>query len=278
MLQSLEKYLDLLFERIKPLPQHLENSLLIKNMAKINYIYMANDNELKEAINSNIAEDILNQLHNRIFVINSPFENIWIEFKHGLKMPLDPLPLKGLGFFETSTGFQINAISYTDEIAAEFNFETKGGIVIQIFDSMNKNGKREEVEREFLAVVLSYIFAAKTAIEKINNRNIHYITNTEKVKVKGRLNGKFTKYKYNPEHVIYISSEKEIKKNESIVKRIIKKPDFAYEVMGHWRRLNNPNTLGKNRQGEYCVEGRTWVRDFIKGSGELKKRVRVCVG
>lgn len=36
-----------------------------------------------------------------------------------------------------------------------------------------------------------------------------------------------------------------------------------WEVRGHWRKLEGG--LGKDRDGNYCVEGWTWVKDFVKG-------------
>ena len=46
----------------------------------------------------------------------------------------------------------------------------------------------------------------------------------------------------------------------------------SFRVRGHWRHHNG---IGKNRQGVYNVEGYTWVTDYLKGEGELVKRVRV---
>jgi len=49
-----------------------------------------------------------------------------------------------------------------------------------------------------------------------------------------------------------------------------------FEIRGHWRKLAD-NSVGKNRDGVYCVPGKTWVRPFEKGPKDapLVKKVRV---
>lgn len=48
------------------------------------------------------------------------------------------------------------------------------------------------------------------------------------------------------------------------------------DVRGHWRTLQNPLSLGKDRADEYVVPGFTWVRPYIKGDESLPyiKKVR----
>ena len=48
----------------------------------------------------------------------------------------------------------------------------------------------------------------------------------------------------------------------------------CFSVRGHWRRVNE-GTLGKDRNGNYNVKGYTWVTEYVKGEGELSKRLRV---
>lgn len=71
-------------------------------------------------------------------------------------------------------------------------------------------------------------------------------------------------------------------KNEEVKKEGIKriKPighleyTHSFKVRGHWRRINQ-HSIGKNRNGEYKVYGFTFVKEYVKGEGELVKRVRV---
>lgn len=52
------------------------------------------------------------------------------------------------------------------------------------------------------------------------------------------------------------------------------KPAYAYEVMGHWRKLDD-NSIGKDRQGLRGVAGYTWVIPHKRGEGELFKKSRI---
>lgn len=40
----------------------------------------------------------------------------------------------------------------------------------------------------------------------------------------------------------------------------------SWQVRGHWRRLDDPKKRGKNAQGEYIVEGFTWVKPHVCGN------------
>lgn len=77
---------------------------------------------------------------------------------------------------------------------------------------------------------------------------------------------------------------KERKTKTNTIRRIIRicekreaasvKPEFSKEidwshrwlVRGHWRKTD---ALGKDRNGDYCVAGYTWVKDHEKGPQEL---------
>lgn len=48
-----------------------------------------------------------------------------------------------------------------------------------------------------------------------------------------------------------------------------------WEVMGHWRRCS---TVGKDRDGNYCVIGLTWISPHIRGEGDLVIKTRVVKG
>ena len=50
--------------------------------------------------------------------------------------------------------------------------------------------------------------------------------------------------------------------------------DHSFKVRGHWRRIDT-HTLGKNRNNEYVCRGVTWVKEHVRGEGELMKKVRV---
>lgn len=50
-----------------------------------------------------------------------------------------------------------------------------------------------------------------------------------------------------------------------------------WRVRGHWRKIS-PQMIGKDREGEYCIVGRTWVKDFVKGDGPLIEKTRIIKG
>lgn len=45
--------------------------------------------------------------------------------------------------------------------------------------------------------------------------------------------------------------------------------NFGWLVRGHWRKLDNPHKRGKDSQGNYVVEGFTWVKPHICGNPEF---------
>ena len=56
-----------------------------------------------------------------------------------------------------------------------------------------------------------------------------------------------------------------------------RKVDWSHrwEVRGHWRYYRTPGFIGYNEAGEYCEEGRTWIRASEKGKGDMVKKSRV---
>jgi hypothetical protein len=50
-----------------------------------------------------------------------------------------------------------------------------------------------------------------------------------------------------------------------------------WRVRGHWRKISD-QMVGKDREGDYCIVGRTWVKDFVKGDGPLIEKTRILKG
>lgn len=44
---------------------------------------------------------------------------------------------------------------------------------------------------------------------------------------------------------------------------------FSWVVRGHYRKLHNPETVGKDRNGEKTVQGMTWVETYLKGNKDM---------
>jgi hypothetical protein len=51
----------------------------------------------------------------------------------------------------------------------------------------------------------------------------------------------------------------------------------AFWVMGHWRTISG---LGKDRNGAYCIQGRTWVTNYVKNAelGDPISKIRLVKG
>lgn len=47
----------------------------------------------------------------------------------------------------------------------------------------------------------------------------------------------------------------------------------AFKVRGHWRTLDS-KSKGKDRAGNRVIDGYTWVTEYVKGEGELVKKIR----
>lgn len=61
---------------------------------------------------------------------------------------------------------------------------------------------------------------------------------------------------------------------------------FSWVVRGHYRRLHNPESIGRDRNGERCIQGMTWIDTYLKGDENLPllkretividKRKKIC--
>ena len=77
--------------------------------------------------------------------------------------------------------------------------------------------------------------------------------------------------------IYYVLDKKEeTTKNKYHSIRAIGKLEFNYsfKVRGHYRRISD-KTYGKDRNGNYNILGYTWVTEYVKGEGELVKKLRV---
>ena len=77
---------------------------------------------------------------------------------------------------------------------------------------------------------------------------------------------------------IYYVLDKKEEKNPVQFKRISPLGhccfDHSFKVIGHYRRINE-NSLGKTRNGDRTLKGITWVKEHVRGEGDLVKRIRI---
>jgi hypothetical protein len=100
--------------------------------------------------------------------------------------------------------------------------------------------------------------------EKKNNTYVKFLSNSNNIVKNNNTNM--------PTHEIIVYTEAE---NNSIIK-ITNKPiessrEGSWYRRGHWRKLSNPNKIGKNEFGIYETYGYTWVNNTICGNGNLAK-------
>jgi len=124
-------------------------------------------------------------------------------------------------------------------------------------------------------MVVESALAVIKIMETLNHKSWTVVSNNTPVKIKTRVGRKLTKYKYKPSTVIYVSTKQKFcERHPELSHQVINKPNYAYEVRGHWRRLQY-HQIGKDREGLRGVKGFTWVTPFIKGEGEVMKKVRI---
>jgi hypothetical protein len=98
---------------------------------------------------------------------------------------------------------------------------------------------------------------------------LHYIYTTDLDDKNSRIHTPDNKRNKKPIY-IYVSKNqtKTIKHYEKTYQNL--KQLKTWLVRGHWRRLQDPTKFGKNPQGNYVVEGFTWVKPSQKGNKNLQ--------
>ncbi len=174
----------------------------------------------------------------------------------------------------TGTVFTINLTTGTT-MNCPFTVHTDiGKIIINLV-------QEREAERTF---GLPFMKNVGTGILGLISATLEIITNLPKHSV---ASDKPTKAEYYPRRnadtikvirpIYYVMDKSEEKKpNQLKLIKPIGHLEFshAFKVRCHYRRINE-NSLGLNRNGERIVKGYTFVKEYIKGEGELVKKIRI---
>lgn len=250
----------------------------------IDYIYSKKDFAALEGVKSFLNDlDNMHLFYNKILdntqpesltseirQINTPFQNIWIE---NVNLPITilktELTLNAIGILEFSPTKQMIYYACSDS--------TQNTLYCACFSITNNalgfgftpNKLIQSEYEKTCRIIYAWLLLFEKQLKK---ENIHYLQNDKQLVKKGRIKGTYTKTKYKPKDVIYISKKATIATDPTLSKKIINKPQYAYEVMGHWRKINS---IGKDRNGNRTVTGFTWVNPYQKGTGELMKKVRI---
>ena len=214
--------------------------------------------EATDSIYKKICEDVSTLKNQQCEIefdgyLDNPFEQVWFEsggVKSFFTIPLsDGGEAKIFAFqiVENPTGYNFFAL------AQDGNHEN---LFLENFI------RKQRTEGDALGPLLNMFFKHMrekdmvTAVVKVNER-IRLSSNKgrELVKVK---------------RVFYVN--KKCKNNPSVISGNRVEWKHSWECSGHWRRISG---IGKNRQGQYEMNGITWVNPCIKGDGPLVKKLRV---
>lgn len=81
-------------------------------------------------------------------------------------------------------------------------------------------------------------------------------------------------YNYKPSTIIRIKSKSEAANSVSPVMRGRIEWLKCWWTRGHWRKNDG---IGKNRNGDYCVQGMTWVKEHIKGDDTIEPKKKTYI-
>lgn len=111
----------------------------------------------------------------------------------------------------------------------------------------------------------------QTFIDRLNTEEV----GVQKIKERMKIGTGKTKRQIEIRKITYISPKRSMNKIESVYSLTI---DWSHRwfVRGHWRDITSDH-LGKNRAGDYCLYGQTWVVEHAKGNPdkEILNKVRV---
>jgi hypothetical protein len=108
-------------------------------------------------------------------------------------------------------------------------------------------------------------------VDRIHNES----EGVEKTKVKIKLGtGKGKKEIYKLSRIIHISPKSKRYEQSPETQKVVNW-SHSWLVRGHWRRLKNPESIGKDREGNYSIKGSTFVTPHSKGEGSLIHKTRI---
>ena len=174
----------------------------------------------------------------------------------------------------TGTMYVINYLGEGNTLNIPFTvrlYEGEGVILSDFYHPLLKN-RIERILKDLFVIVIGVLITLNTlshkavAVDKPTDNRCEYYRRKRKPTLKV------------PQRPIYYvlgeKNEDVTKKYNSIHSMGRLEYTSSFHVRGHWRTINE-KSLGKDRNGNYNVKGYTWVTDYIKGEGELAKRLRV---
>lgn len=133
--------------------------------------------------------------------------------------------------------------------------------------------------KEFNSMIIHYfrtIFTCLKVVSDLSNKAVVSDTpTTTQYEYYRRKHAEAIKKPVKPIYYVLAKKEETVKHKYNNI-RAIGKLEFnhSFKVRGHWRRISE-KSYGKDRNGEYNILGHTWVTEYVKGEGELVKKLRV---
>lgn len=232
---------------------------------------------------TNFSNDKFTQCTIQDKTLTLPFESCFINY---IK-PSDSSPLFNvMSVFlreysvNTLTGtlyFNLNNLKTTNTNSATINQPfyitiDESDMVLNLKPLKNKSSTYDmsKLNEIFITTILSVIGVLLTLnehdiVEDHTNKSDYYTFKDKQkktVKVPNRV-------------IYYTMNKKTYSSNKHKIKPIGRlEYSHAFRVRCHWRRIE-PTSIGKDRYGRRVVIGKTFVKDFVKGKGELIRKLRV---
>lgn len=218
-----------------------------------------NNLTIKENVQSKLLEEMLEEAEPFVFSQDPPnLVNLNPKYQQ-LSLPFKCISIEYLDNYVTKIDNSITKCLLVKEIDPEVY-----QVFILVEDKLNgniyiKNSPNRTIMNGMIAGILKDLDHQKVGIENVRQR----------VKLGTGKDKKF----HTIRKIIHICPKDSIQKTYGN-----KKVDWThrFSIRGHWRNLGE-GKLGKNREGTYCVDGMTWVREYKKGpeDKEFIKKVRL---
>jgi hypothetical protein len=229
-------------DKIRPTTQ--QEWTWIKNCR--NFVVASNDNEISHDEFMTLEEQ------NKVREVDAPFPIFSFEYSCGyITNYVSPdkkysIPVLCAMFIETRPN---EFIAYT--------LEGLGDKALAVFISKHRGGKSSN------PLALADIFCKTLPKCKIGK---------EITRINVKIGTGQDKEQHRIREVIHLAPRTTFKLNPTISKKI----DWthAFDVRGHWRQISG---RGKDRNGEYVVDGFTWVKNYVKGEEKMPfvKKIRL---
>lgn len=227
-------------------------------------------------------QDFNTELKGNTYIMQSPMLNdLSLPFKNVLvRTGIRQTNIVGT-LFDLENYVQISEVSpyvYVGSITCTAEGKGSSGVEVDLFKIENgellfKNNNNESSLEVYN--VLSIIHRALNTINNLPKHQTYSYTPKDSKPEYHRRKGEST-IKIVNRPIYYILNKKDdsnkirVDHNKGYLKC-----EYSFLVRGHWRTLHNPKSFGVNRNNERIVQGYTWIKEYMKGEGELIKRVRL---